>query len=165
MDINSFLKQKKEEEEALDRANAEFVKIISDEVFQSEREFDKQVAELESQGLSVTEAIAKLKKTSPEIDNHDRDVDPDSDDDRDVDPDKEKDSVALSPTDDASEDDNNGEEETTENNDEGETSPLRENNSEEENSPRVNNSALIGVDEGLFAHEAEEDLPDISDDD
>jgi len=165
LDINSFLKQKKEEEEALDRANAEFVKIISDEVFQSEREFDKQVAELESQGLSVTEAIAKLKKTSPEIDNHDRDVDPDSDDDRDVDPDKEKDSVALSPTDDASEDDNNGEEETTENNDEGETSPLRENNSEEENSPRVNNSALIGVDEGLFAHEAEEDLPDISDDD
>jgi len=158
LDITFLLKQKKEEEEALDRANAELVQKISAEVALSEREFDKQVAELEAQGMSATDAIAKISQTSPTSDDGDRDLDGDRD--------GGKDSV-VSPTDDTTSEENSGEEETTtplrDNNGEEETTSPREKNGEEET--RVNNSVLIGVDEGLFTHEAEEELPEFSDDD
>jgi len=60
MDILAYLQQKKAEEEALDIENAELVQKLSVEAAESERAFDKRVAELESQGFSAAEALAKL---------------------------------------------------------------------------------------------------------
>jgi len=60
MDILAYLQQKKAEEEALDIENAELVQKLSAEAAESERAFDKRVAELESQGFSAAEALAKL---------------------------------------------------------------------------------------------------------
>jgi len=64
MDIMTLLRQRRAEEEALDKENAELVQKLTAEVAESERAFDKKVAELEALGLSAAEAIARLTISS-----------------------------------------------------------------------------------------------------
>jgi len=67
LDILALLHQKNREEEAMDKENAELVQKLTAEAVESERAFDKKVAELEAQGLSAAEAIAKLSLSEAPI--------------------------------------------------------------------------------------------------
>jgi len=51
----------------MDKENAELVQKLTAEAVESERAFDKKVAELEAQGLSAAEAIAKLSLSEAPI--------------------------------------------------------------------------------------------------
>jgi len=73
LDILFFLRQKKAEEEAMDKENAELVQKLTAEVQESERAFDKKVAELEALGLSAAEAIARLTISTDPAPNPDDD--------------------------------------------------------------------------------------------
>jgi len=134
LDIVSLLRQRAQDEEAMDKENAEIVQKLTAEAAESERAFDRKVAELEALGLSAAEAIAKLT-----IQEH---------------PSEDPDDIIISPRvnvihhngDEGDEDDENGE---------AEDGDEEEGDGEEK--------VLEGVDTDLFEVEAEEDLPEFSD--